>query len=100
MTRMDFATSAGLPDTLQELLRRGHPLQQILPSMTSNVARLLRLPGKGRIAAGCDADLLVLGESGEVRHVMANGRWMVQDGVPVQHGTFERGAVTGPMQAD
>jgi beta-aspartyl-dipeptidase (metallo-type) len=100
MTRMDFATSAGLPETLQELRRRGHPLQQVLPSMTSNVARLLRLPAKGRIAPGCDADLLVLGESGEVRHVMANGRWMVHDGVPVQRGTFERGAVTGPMQAD
>jgi len=89
MLSMDFATSAGLPETLGELLGRGHPLERVLPAMTSNVARLLRLPGKGRIAAGCDADLVALGDRVDVRHVMANGRWMVQDGAPVRRGTFE-----------
>ena len=89
LLRMDFATPAGLPETLAELLRRGHRLDAVLPAMTRNVARLLRLPGKGRLEAGADADLLCLGEDGQVRHVMARGRWMVQDGAPVRAGLFE-----------
>jgi beta-aspartyl-dipeptidase (metallo-type) len=89
MLKMDFATSAGLPDTLRELARRGHALEAALPSMTSDVARLLRLPGKGRIVAGADADLLCLDAAHGVRQVMANGRWLVQDSAPVVKGGFE-----------
>jgi len=89
MVKMDFATSAGLPDTLQELVRRGHRLDAVLPAMTSNVARLLKLPGKGRISEGVDADLVCLDQDHRVRHVMAGGRWMVQDGSPLVKGLFE-----------
>ena len=89
MVKMEFASSAGLPETLRELARRGHGLDAILPAMTSNVARALRLTGKGRIAAGADADLVCLDEAYGVRHVMAGGRWLVQDGAPVARGTFE-----------
>ena len=89
MVNMEFATSAALPETLQELVRRGHTLDRVLPALTSNVARLLRLPGKGRIAEGHDADLVFFAEDLGVRHVMANGRWMIQDGAPVARGTFE-----------
>ena len=89
MVKMDFATSAGMPDTLRELIRRGHRLDAALPAMTSNVARLLRLPGKGQIVEGFDADLVCFDEKHRVRHVMAGGRWMVQDGSPLVQGMFE-----------
>ncbi len=89
MAHMDFATSQGLPDTLAELVSHGHALGDVLPAMTSTVADLLRLGGKGRIAAGLDADLVVLDEASRPRHVMANGRWMVQDGQALIKGTFE-----------
>ncbi len=89
MVKMDFASSAGLLETLRELLERGYPLGQVLPSMTTNVARLLRLENKGRIEAGADADLVCLGDTLDVRHVMARGQWMVQDKVPLLHGLFE-----------
>lgn len=89
MVKMDFATSSGLPETLQELVKRGHGLDAILPAMTSNVAAALKLPGKGRIVAGADADLACLDETHGVRHVMAGGRWLVQDGAPVVKGMFE-----------
>jgi len=87
---MDFASSSGLPETLAELRRRGHDLQNILPCITSNVARLLRLRSKGQIATGLDADLVVLDSSNQVCHVIALGRWMVRDGHIVQFGTFEK----------
>ena len=89
MVKMDFASSAGLPETLRELVERGYRLGQVLPSMTINVARLLRLENKGRIEAGADADFVCLGDALDVRHVMARGRWMVQDQVPLVHGLFE-----------
>ena len=87
--KKDFATSAGLPETLRELLVRGRGLELVLPSMTSNVARLLKLENKGRIEAGADADLVCLDQDHRVRHVMARGRWMVQDQAVLVHGTFE-----------
>lgn len=86
---MEFASSAGLPETVRELRQRGQGLQDILPAMTSNVASLLRLRSKGRIAAGFDADLVVLDEGSRVREVMAMGQWMVRAGEVVQYGTFE-----------
>lgn len=89
MVKMEFATSAGLPDTIRELTARGHTLDAVLPSMTSNVARLLRLPGKGKLAEGNDADLVCFDAGFGVRHVMARGRWMIQDGSPVVTGVFE-----------
>ncbi len=89
MVKMDFASSAGLPETLRELVGRGYSLDQVLPSMTINVARLLRLENKGRIEAGADADFVCLGDALDVRHVMAGGQWMVQDQVPLVHGLFE-----------
>ena len=89
MVKMDFATSANLADTLRELTGKGNGLDAVLPAMTSNVARLLRLPGKGRIVEGFDADLVCFDPEHRVRHVMAGGRWMVQDGSPLSSGTFE-----------
>ncbi len=90
LIRMEFASSAGLPETLAELRRRGHALQDILPALTRNVANLLRLRSKGQITVGLDADLVVLDAASQVQSVMAMGRWMVRDGAVLQYGTFEQ----------
>src|SRR6185437_5566963 len=58
--RMGVGESGALLETLNELLRRGVPLERALPAFTSNPAHLLRLAAKGRVAVGADADLLVL----------------------------------------
>ena len=89
MLSMSFASSAGLPESLRELLLRGHGLEQVLPAMTSNVASLLKLERKGRLEAGADADLLCLDDDHKVQHVMARGQWMVQDKTPLVRGLFD-----------
>ncbi len=89
MVRMGFATSQALADLLRRLLDAGRSLEDVLPPFTSNPANYLRLPRKGRIAPGADADLAVLDADGGVAEVMARGRWMVRAGRPVVHGTFE-----------
>jgi beta-aspartyl-dipeptidase (metallo-type) len=86
---MDVGHSGALVDTLRELLARGIPLQDALPAFTSNVAGLLRLPGKGRIAVGADADLVALDASGTVTDVFAGGRPHLRDGAVLRRGTFE-----------
>ena len=86
---MDVGHSGALIDTLRELLARGVALQDALPAFTSNVAGLLRLPGKGRIAAGADADLVVLDATGAVTDVFAGGRPHLRDGAVLRRGTFE-----------
>ena len=88
----EVAQPGALIDTLAALIAREHPLDQVLPAFTSNAAALWRLPRKGRLAAGCDADLAVLDSSGKPEHVMARGRWHVRGGKAVVSGTFEGGA--------
>ena len=86
---MSVGAASALMDTLRELLRARRPLDAVLPAFTSNVADLLRLPSKGRIAAGLDADLVVLDADAQVHSVMAGGRWHVRDGEQIVRGTFE-----------
>jgi beta-aspartyl-dipeptidase (metallo-type) len=83
----------GRPDApatvLRELLTRGQALERVLPAFTSSPARLLRLPLKGHLAPGADADLVVLDEAGAPAEVMALGRWHVRGGKAEVRGMFE-----------
>ncbi|MCU0634333.1 MAG: beta-aspartyl-peptidase [Gemmatimonadaceae bacterium] len=89
VVRMGVGDSRALSATVQELVRRGHALERVLPPFTSTVAAYLRLPGKGRVVAGGDADLVVLDAAGAVRDVMARGVWHVRGGALRRRGTFE-----------
>jgi beta-aspartyl-dipeptidase (metallo-type) len=86
---MGVGQSNVLGETLRDLLRLGHPLEDILPPFTSNVARVLRLSAKGRIAPGMDADFIVLDSTGCFESVMCRGVWAVKDGEILTRGTFE-----------
>jgi len=87
---MDVGHSGSMLDTLNALLARGLPLERALPAFTSNVAALLRLPGKGRVEVGFDADLIVLDKDGRAWLVIAHGAVHVRAGEPVRRGMFER----------
>jgi beta-aspartyl-dipeptidase (metallo-type) len=65
-------------------------LDQALPLVTTNVARVLGIERrKGSIAAGLDADLVVLNRELAVDTVVARGRVMVRRGEPLVKGPFE-----------
>ena len=91
---MDVGAPGALLETLAELVARGVPLPEALPAFTANVASALRLPTKGRIAVGADADLLCLDEAGGVHHLIARGRVHWLGGARRLAGTFEHDART------
>lgn len=88
--RLTASTDAGgspprlLLDQVGACVREaGARLEDVLPVVTANTARVLKLPGKGRLAAGGDADLLVLERGSlELAEVVAGGRRLVRDGRP------------------
>jgi beta-aspartyl-dipeptidase (metallo-type) len=96
--RLTVSSDAGgcLPtfdhDTVRELLSRGHALALVLPAFTHNIARHLRLAGKGEIVVCADADLVALDAAGRVVDVMAQGVWHVRDGEVLRAGLFEADA--------
>jgi beta-aspartyl-dipeptidase (metallo-type) len=78
-----FMTSpANLWAQLQNCVREhSFSLDQVLPLVTCNTARILKLPSKGRIEPNMDADIVVLErDSLEIVHVIARGHIMVADG--------------------
>lgn len=89
LCRMDVGSAHALLDTIRALLARGHALDAVLPAFTRNIARHLRLAGKGEIATGADADLVALDADGHVADVMAQGVWHVRDGETLRMGMFE-----------
>ena len=89
LLKMGFASCSAMAENFKALLDNGLPMETVLPFMTSNVARLLRLPQKGHIAPGRDADLLVVDQDNQIDGVMARGRWQVKNSVQLVSGRFE-----------
>jgi len=89
LTHLTISSDASITPPRQRLdqlraLRetRGWPVERWLPLVTTNVADVLKLPRKGHLAPGADADLLVLHEDTlALRHVVAQGRVLMRDGV-------------------
>ena len=86
---MGIGTSSALPAWVGNLFQKGYPLSDVLPAVSSNVADLMKLHGKGRVIAGADADLVCLDSDFQPVHVMALGQWMVRDAAVLVKGIFE-----------
>lgn len=89
LTEMDIGNPQGLADTLKSLLDSGAALERVLPAFTSNVARLLRLHDKGRIATDAAADLMLIDDAHRITDVMLGGVWHVRDNRQQVFGQFE-----------
>ena len=90
---MGVGNSETLLQTLQTLQQQGLTLDQTLPYVTSNVARVMRLKSKGTITIGNDADLCVCTNDLTVNYLMANGVWHIKDQQQRVFGSFEAGEV-------
>jgi beta-aspartyl-dipeptidase (metallo-type) len=65
------------------------PLEVLLPCVTSNTAGVLKLPSKGHLTEGADADLVVLRKNSlEIVDVISRGRSFVRNGEPAFQESF------------
>jgi beta-aspartyl-dipeptidase (metallo-type) len=81
---------ASLYEEMTDAIRLGVPVQDALRVVTSNPARILKLPHKGQLQVGADADLLLIDKNTlQLKAVMAKGRWLFSDGrVAVQRSSL------------
>jgi beta-aspartyl-dipeptidase (metallo-type) len=95
-TRLTASSDASIssPGTLYRQVRdciiNGRfAVELVLPLVTSNTARVLKLDRKGRLAAGKDADVLVLRKGAlELKELIAGGRRLMIDGEVAQNEGF------------
>ncbi|MCA1929259.1 beta-aspartyl-peptidase [Rheinheimera sp.] len=72
---------ASLYEEMTDAIRLGVPVQDALRVVTANPARILKLPHKGQLQVGADADLLLIDKNTlQLKAVMAKGRWLFSDG--------------------
>ena len=81
--------SANLRELSDAVLKEKIPLEIALKVLTSNVATILKLPFKGFISNGMDADLLILNSEMRMTHLIAMGKWVVKEGKVVKKGAYE-----------
>lgn len=86
---LGVGSCSSLLDSLREALGLGLRLEEVLPSVTENPARILGLARKGRLEPGLDADLALLEPDGlGLRHLVAGGRLFVREGRAILRGAF------------
>ena len=91
LVKMETGSLMSLFDELRDAVEKENlALESALQTVTSNVADILKLPEKGRIAVGKDADLVLIDADFCIVHLCAMGSWMFRDGKHLQKGYYER----------
>ncbi len=65
-------------------------ISEAVQIISTNVANVLKLNHKGRLAAGFDADLLVLDESIEIVHMVSKGELITEDYKQIKKTYFDK----------
>ncbi|MCI5642961.1 MAG: beta-aspartyl-peptidase [Peptoniphilus sp.] len=88
---LGMGKSSCLLEAIKEcVFKEDIPLEIALRGVTSNPARILSLTNKGKIKKGFDADINLLDEETlDIDTVIAKGRIMLKDKLPIVFGTFE-----------
>jgi beta-aspartyl-dipeptidase (metallo-type) len=81
--------SSNLRELAEAVKNEKLPLETALKVLTSNPATILKLPFKGFITKGMDADILFLDSNMEMVHLLAMGSWAVSNRKVVKKGAYE-----------
>jgi beta-aspartyl-dipeptidase (metallo-type) len=90
LVKLEMGRPKSVLDEIRDTVREEQmPLEQAVRVATANPAAILRLPGKGRIAPGMDADIVLLDGEFRVYHMVARGEMMVRDAMMLRKGPVE-----------
>lgn len=90
LVKLETGTLKSMFDELNDAVTKENiPLETALKTVTSNVAAILKLEKKGRIAAGMDADLVFVDDAFNIIHLCAMGKLLVKDGKMLRRGSYE-----------
>jgi beta-aspartyl-dipeptidase (metallo-type) len=81
--------SADLRELGDAVLIEKIPLEIALKVLTSNVASIVKLPGKGQVAPGMDADIMFLDKDMKMVHLLSRGKWVVRNREVIKKGVYE-----------
>ena len=89
-TGLTYASPKYLHETVKSLVRRGVELEEVLKMVTSTPADLLGKKGiKGCVAAGADADFLILDNDLKIESLFMRGKTAIWKGEVRIKGRFE-----------
>ena len=90
LVRMEIGMpSANLRELGDAVLQEKIPVEVALKVLTSSPATILKLPGKGFIREGMDADLLFLDKDLQMIHLIAMGKWAARNRKVILKGSYE-----------
>jgi len=81
--------SSNLRELADAVLNEKLQLETAVRVLTSNPATILKLPGKGFISKGMDADLVFLNKGMELVNLISMGKWVIRDGNLLKKGAYE-----------
>ena len=89
LVRLTIATEKDLFRKFRDLVaKKVLPPEEAVRLFSTNAAEFYKLPGKGRIAAGVDADLILVDRDFALWGVFARGRKLMDGGRLLVRGTF------------
>ncbi len=91
LEKLESGSLKSLFDEMRDAVRdEGVAPAIAVQTVTANVADILKLPYKGRIIVGNDADFVLLDGAYNMVYLCARGRWMAREGNIIQKGTYEQ----------
>jgi beta-aspartyl-dipeptidase (metallo-type) len=90
LVQLDMGLPKSLLVELRDVVNEEHfPLEKAIRVVTSNVADILKLPSKGRIGVGKDADIVLFDQNFEIAYLIAKGKMMIRDFEMLKKGSYE-----------
>lgn len=77
-------------EIIDAVKEEGMDLSVALQVSTSNIAAILKLHKKGKLHIGMDADIVLIDDKYEIKHVMAMGKMMKKDYKNIKKGSYEK----------
>jgi beta-aspartyl-dipeptidase (metallo-type) len=90
LVQLDMGLPKSLLVELKDVVKEEHlPMEKAIRVVTSNVADILKLPKKGRLGVGKDADVVLFDQNFEIAYLVANGKMMIRNFEMLKKGSYE-----------